>query len=463
MFRKVILYFCTVVLVFTSFGATTYAETDNFSDISDSAWYYDAVMTLAEKGIVTGYADGSFKPLEHVHRDAFSTMMVKTLDLPIESPSGPWFTDVPKSNWAYAYVETAKYYMTGYKKGDGYAFKPTENAVREDMAVALVKALDYETEGNLSYLDKFSDADAISDNLKSYVATAVKHGLMSGSPSDAGYAFNPQADLTRAETAALLMNILKQTPVEESEEKVTFDAMMGDDQTTGTTETSTPVSDTTGRIPAVNLVTEADAIYVEWSKVNASGFSGYKVVASQSDTSPVYPENGYYKYITDIDTTSVRIKPYASYNGGDVGTFEPGTRYHISVTALYDDEKYAGNTQTAVMPGEAMETVDYITPAVSVQSKGDHLELTWNEIDHPKLQGYKVVASKSDSSPAYPENGYFKWITDTSVTSCLIYPGKSYNSGDIGSFESGTDYYFSITAVYTDKKVAGNVKYITLP
>ncbi len=38
-----------------------------------------------------------------------------------------------------------------------------------------------------------------------------------------------------------------------------------------------------------------------------------------------------------------------------------------------------------------------------------------------------------------------------------ISSGESYKNGDFSKFESGETYYFSITAVYNDKKVAGNV------
>jgi len=75
-----------------------------------------------------------------------------------------------------------------------------------------------------------------------------------------------------------------------------------------------------------------------------------------------------------------------------------------------------------------------------------------------------VVASKTDSTPRYPENGYYTYITDSSIVSCNIYPGDEYQSGDFdGKFKSGQEYFFSITAVFGDKKIPGNAVKLKMP
>ena len=39
-----------------------------FSDMNEADWYYDAVVSLAEKGILNGYEDGTFRPNEQITR-----------------------------------------------------------------------------------------------------------------------------------------------------------------------------------------------------------------------------------------------------------------------------------------------------------------------------------------------------------------------------------------------------------
>ncbi len=197
--------------------------------------------------------------------------------------------------------------------------------------------------------------------------------------------------------------------------------------------------------------------------MHKSGFKGYKVVASKSDGSPIYPDDGYLKFITDRDTNRIEIKPYTGYSGGDFSLFEPGKKYFFSITTLYEDGYYYGRTETAVMPGEEMEISEYITPSVTAYSTNGHVYVKWDKIDHPMLDGYKVVASKNDKTPVYPENGYLKWITDTNVTSYEIWPGTKYQNGDFSKFESGQTYYFTITAVYKDKKIPGSATLVQMP
>ena len=467
MFKKIAVYLLIVVIALGGLNVS-FAQEKDFSDVNNTDWYYDAVMTLATKGIISGYDDGTFKPSEKVQRDAFSTMMVKTLNLGLEKPSKAWFEDVDKNHWAYKYVETSKYYMTGYSSNGEYYFKPSENAVREDMAVALVKALKYDTSGNLDSLNKFVDADEISSNLKDYVATAIKHGLMSGSPVEGGFKFAPQSDLTRAETAALLMNLIKTEKVVISdEEKVTFDKMddskYQDDKENEKKDEEYSDVDPSEKLAQIEAIVKDDHIVLEWSQPNPKGFQGYKIVASQSDRSPKYPENGYLKYITDYGSQRIEIKPYTAYKNGDFSVFTPGQKYFFSITTFYDDGKYYGRTEDAVMPGQAKEIGEHEAPKVEAIVEKGRIILKWDQIDHPLFEGYKVVAAQNDKSPIYPENGYLQWIPDKYKTSTEIWTGTEYYEGDFDKFKAGEKVYVSVTAVYQDKKIRGNAVLVEVP
>ena len=51
-----------------------------FTDVEESSWYYEAVQSLSEKGIIKGYENGSFKPSDNVNRAELAV----TLDRLIE-------------------------------------------------------------------------------------------------------------------------------------------------------------------------------------------------------------------------------------------------------------------------------------------------------------------------------------------------------------------------------------------
>ncbi len=227
----------------------------------------------------------------------------------------------------------------------------------------------------------------------------------------------------------------------------------------------------TGRIaPSVSAVSGANSVTVKWNKINSPDLVGYKVVASSSCSTPKYSENGYYAWITNVNTTSCTISNGDCYNGGDVDKFSGGTSYYFSVTAIYGEEwqKVPGNAVHVTMPGEAVPTSDpssRVAPSVAATASGNSVTVSWNKIDSSDLVGYKVVASKSCSTPKYSENGYYAWITDADTTSCTISNGDGYNGGDVGCFSAGTGYYFSVTAIYGSEwqKIAGNAVKVTMP
>lgn len=182
----------------------------SFSDLNSSHWAYDTIMEMVELGILSGYPDETFKPNNAVSRAEFAAIMVKALELPSVTPQTATFADMPSTHWAYGVVESAKDYLTGYRdSGTGQlTFQPGNVAVREDVAVAIVKARGLgNAQANLSLLNSFSDQAQISQSLREHVAIAVEQGYMKG--TDIG--FEPQKPLTRAEACALLSRIIKET------------------------------------------------------------------------------------------------------------------------------------------------------------------------------------------------------------------------------------------------------------
>lgn len=452
-FRKIISMLLVLLMAFGMMGTAFADRSQDFRDLESDHWAYGAVKKMVGLGILEGFKDGSFKPDDAVTREQFAKMMVASLKLELQKPSTASFEDVSKQYWAYAYIETAKPYLTGYQSGDSLKFKPMENAVREDMAVALVKALGY---GNVSVdeetLDRFGDADAISKNVRKYVAIAVSKNLMSGSKSGSSLFFKPQATLTRAEAAVLLSNVIK-------EEKIVFG------------EETKVVLDPVATLPVnaevkVTGAVENNKMVIRWNHNAKDGLQGFKVVASLNNSAPKYPDDGYLFWITNTDARSKTFDASAGYNGGDFGgALKPGSTYYFSVTAVYDKQKIAGNAVRLTVPGTLNEEVPAgQATTISGKISGEEVDLKWNRISHPKFQGYKVVISSTNPNPGYPDDGYYKYITDSYDTEVSVEAGESFNNGKKSeTLESGRTYYFSITALYNDRNVPGNTIRITLP
>jgi len=319
-----------------------------FTDFPADHWAYSSVMIMKDQGAISGYPDGSFRPESAVSRAEFAKMMVAVLDLHLRDVNVQTFRDVSEGNLLHPYVETAKYYLTGFRTNNGDYFKPEQAAVREDIAVAICKAKNLdENEVSSSILNRFKDNDEISPNLVNWVALAVHEGIMQGTVDRYGNAnFAPQQSLTRAEAAVLLSRLIN------SGEKVTYSAEAIEKVTYG----SEPESESAPAANAVNTANvsgsvQGDAVLLNWNSVYTSGFKYYKVVISKYDSAPSYPDDGYMFCITDVNQTTARIIGSNKYNGGDFGGYLiPGERYYFSITAVYNDVKNPGNAVQLTFP-----------------------------------------------------------------------------------------------------------------
>lgn len=443
---------------------------NDFSDLPSSHWAYDAVHWMDSNGIISGYPDNTFKPNKTVTRAEFAVIMVKALKLPLKKPDKETFIDMPKDNWAFSYVESAKYYLTGFRTSKGDRFWPNRESVREDMAVALVKAMKYQDEDvDESILNNFSDKDSISTQLRKYVAIAVKQSIMKGNSIEGSElkAFRPQNYLTRAEAAALVYNTLKMTL---EEEKITYDEYLSnpvEGENTEELELDEGGSIYNYSAPVVQGKVHDGKVVLNWTKASEDGFVYYKVVASKTNSSPRYPQDGYLYVISDRSQTSVTLNSKDSYNGGDFGgKLVPGQSYYFSVTTVYNDAKVPGNAVVLKYPEEITNTAAS-SSSVKVTGKlsDGKIVLNWTPVTSSEgFHYYKVVISKNDSNPRYPEDGYLLYYSDANKTSCVIDNSKAYNGGDFGKYMTpGQKYYFSITAVYDDRKIIGNAIQLTWP
>lgn len=179
----------------------TYTQT--FGDVPTNHWAFKYVEDLVERNVLNGYPDGNFYPTETVTREAFATILTVAAGVSLTDTTSTYFVDVPTTLWSSTYINAARNYITAYNIGGALYFKPTESAVREDMAVAIVKLKGYDTSSaDLGIIQTmFSDYNQISESAKPYVAIAVEKGIISGFTDGT---FRSQSTLSRAEAAAML-------------------------------------------------------------------------------------------------------------------------------------------------------------------------------------------------------------------------------------------------------------------
>ncbi|MGN1319461.1 MAG: S-layer homology domain-containing protein [Lachnospirales bacterium] len=190
---------------------TTSAVADNtqsisFKDVSSDAWYYNPVITLANKGVINGYNDNTFKPNDNVKRADFLLMLLRGIGVDTTAVPSSNFADVSSSKYYYNAVGIAK--EMGIASGDGTNFNPESNITRQDMMVLAKKALEIKTgntiTGSVDVLDKFNDKDTISAYAVDSLAAMVSEGIVNGM----GDSISPKTNTTRAQAAVIISNIM---------------------------------------------------------------------------------------------------------------------------------------------------------------------------------------------------------------------------------------------------------------
>ncbi len=113
-----------------------------FPDVPPDYWARPFIQSLAEKGIVSGYPDGTFRPRQAVDRDEFSAMIRQAFERARirNIPSGSYFNDVPQGYWAETPIQEA--YETGFMNNfPGNEFRPKQSLTKAQALVVLMSGL----------------------------------------------------------------------------------------------------------------------------------------------------------------------------------------------------------------------------------------------------------------------------------------------------------------------------------
>ncbi|MEG0875051.1 MAG: S-layer homology domain-containing protein [Clostridiales bacterium] len=155
-----------------------------YKDVPNNEWYFDAVKTGTERGLVNGESEYAFNPDGKVNRAMFVTVIGRLW----ESKNGV----LPEVNTGFADVEKASYYekyvawahekeiVKGY---DETHFGPNDTITREDMVTILFRyatLVQGEITVDLTCLSKFVDANTLGEYALNATAWAVQNGIIKG-------------------------------------------------------------------------------------------------------------------------------------------------------------------------------------------------------------------------------------------------------------------------------------------
>lgn len=202
--KKRLLSVTLVIVLILSIGCTALAASVNdYVDVPQNAWYRGAVDYVLQRGYMVGATNNQFNPEGAVTRAQIAQIFYAMNGKP-SAGKQPKFSDVSKDAWYAAAVNWAATFgvVSGYPDG---SYHPMEFITRQQLATILYKYAQLngyaaEGEGRGIGLGGYADVQDVGSWAWEAMAWCVHKGVISGS----NIGLEPNAHATRAQIAAIL-------------------------------------------------------------------------------------------------------------------------------------------------------------------------------------------------------------------------------------------------------------------
>ncbi len=227
--------------------------------------------------------------------------------------------------------------------------------------------------------------------------------------------------------------------------------------------------------PVLSVSEKPDGLLLEWTKIDtalikldgdikisvAAGNTAADIQSGNAEILKKFPfdPNG-------SQTTQCKLTPKNSgIAAGTVKYYGIFVEYG-SVTKIFSnvvrakmpiEEKQEPKPAASSAASSEQTPIPTDEPVVSGSISGSAVVIKWRKESSDTLAGYKIVASKTNPNPKYPDDGYIKFITNKNTVSVKLYDGD-------GGLKGGQSYYFSVTYLYNDgSAIAANAVQLTVP
>lgn len=300
----------------------------SFSDVRSSDWFYTPVRTLACDGIIGGYADGTFRPYNSVTRGQVAKMIVNALGWPLLNPSSARFSDVSVGTTYFRYIETAaaRGVIAGYADG---SFRPGVPITRAQFSKIIVSAFGWEQCGNCQqHFADVSPSNPFFGFVEAAVAKGVVGGYADGSFRPGLMA--TRAQFSAVLNAALVLPVTG-APSLTSEEQATVDLINSRRaaQGLGTLAVSTSLvtaarrhsNDVGPRGLCQHNGTDGSSPWDRAADAGYTGFAAGEVIGCNYDSAPSVVDGwwaspGHHDILTNADVDEIGCGWWLSAPGG---------------------------------------------------------------------------------------------------------------------------------------------------
>ncbi len=195
-------FFSLLIALLLGPATVSTALDDWYSDVEEHHMYFEGIYEMSEKNVVSGYEDGSFKPMNEVNRmEALKMILVATgatqqsdFHLDIDSKDLD-FTDIEEDAWYLPYL--------AWGLEHDVISENKENLLRPGMSINRAEALKI----LITAAGKKSELPSIESDewFTAYLQYGIDHSLIT---PDAYGDYHPEAVMTRGELCDLLYRFM---------------------------------------------------------------------------------------------------------------------------------------------------------------------------------------------------------------------------------------------------------------
>ena len=179
------------------------AQSTEYTDVSPSEWFYEAVNYVSTNSVMTGVADKTFAPRDNLTRGMAVTILSRTYGADTSAFKDAPFTDVDMKRYYGVHVAWAKQNEIIHGMTDT-EFNPDEYMSREQICVMLSNFFDFcGLSTRNTEVERFADEDKIGKWAKEAVLRMQRGGIVNGRDDNT---FDPKGETTRAEFAQIVYN-----------------------------------------------------------------------------------------------------------------------------------------------------------------------------------------------------------------------------------------------------------------
>ena len=415
----------SLLVAFMVLGSTVTSYAVSFSDLTNSKgaphWSSVYIKDIGDKGLVSGYSDGTFRPNSPVSRVDAIVFMSRLYPTDIIKDTytdnkAKWTTKLNTYNIpeygrpAIVFALENSWFGEAYLKEFIDSKKKQKEALRYEFCVYLVRALNWETQLSNAAVVKYKDANTIIKQAVAYIELLGRKGIVAVSGE-----FMPNKSVTRGETAKMLSISYP------SSERAKDDSGNADPGTGTPTPTPTPDPGkiimpsgviVEGIIKSINLDDNNMVVTIEDSRGNILGFSNKASgVVVAVDGKSANPEDVKVGYSVKLYTDSTTVKGLEAVSKLDVNKTELAEI--VEATTSYIEIKLSnGKTEKYDIGSKVDVQKNGKSASVSDLASGDEAKI--------KIEKSIVTEIEAKSIKRTLKDVIIKGVTINSNSSALV-------------------------------------------